>query len=62
MITFPWGYARDDYAVSRWWDGRPDVYYVILRNIELYELQKNFTPHVVCIVDDFGNLVRKEQQ
>jgi len=54
---------RDDYNIYRWWPyggyNTNGAYLLICRNIELYLLQQNNDPHVVCVVDDFGNLVRK---
>ncbi len=53
------------YGIHRWWPyalygaSLHGAYFLICDNIELYQLQNNLGPHVVCIVDDFGNLVRK---
>lgn len=53
------------YGIHRWWPFEPygydlhGAYFLVCDNIELYQLQNNLKPHVACIVDDFGNLVRK---
>lgn len=54
----------DGYGLHRWWEhsyhqSLHGAYLLVCNNIELYRLQNNFEPHVVCVVDDFGNLVRK---
>lgn len=53
------------YGIHRWWPHEAyghdlrGAYFLVCDNIELYRLQNNDNPHVVCIIDDFGNLVRK---
>lgn len=55
----------DSYSIFRWWpydsagNNLHGAYFLVCNNSELYLLQQNFNPHVACIVDDFGNLVRK---
>lgn len=60
---FPGVIHRDDYGIYRWWEyggyNLHGAYLLVCCNVELYRMQNNFEPHVVCIVDDFGNLVRK---
>ena len=63
MQTSPGSMYRFDYGIHRWWSG-PELsvrgaYFLIVTNVELFVLQENYTPHVVCVVDDFGDLVRK---
>ena len=62
-IADPGTMLNDEYGIHRWWTyGGYNVhgaYLLVCRNFELYTLQENPNPHVVCIVDDFGNLVRK---
>lgn len=56
---------RDDYGFYRWWpyrEGLHGAYYLVVTNVELYRLQGNTRPHVICVVDDFGNLVRRGWQ
>lgn len=53
---------NDEYCISRWQQYYQSVigcYLIVVFNQELYKMQKNHDPHVVCVVDDFGNLVRK---
>lgn len=54
---------HQEYGIHRWWPyggyNTHGAYLLVCRNIELYTLQGNHSPHVVCIIDDFGNLVRK---
>ena len=53
------------YGIHRWWPWSTagvslhGAYFLVCDNIELYRMQNNDNPHIVCIVDDFGNLVRK---
>jgi len=62
--AYPGAMYRHDYGIHRWWDGPVwqslhGAYFLVVRNIELFILQGNINPHVICIVDDFGDLVRK---
>ena len=56
------------YSVWRWWDqalasyaGRQlhGAYFLVCDNLALAWMQKAGNAHVVCVVDDFGNLVAK---
>lgn len=63
IITSPSTMHCEAYGVHRWWShggyNLHGAYLLVCLNVELYKMQDNFAPHVVCIVDDFGNLVRK---